>query len=148
MCRDGFCTYPECVVNDDCTANKACVNRKCVDPCVGSCGINAVCITVRHAAVCSCPEGYGGSPFVSCEKTTVIAEVSPECLSDDHCPDSAACVNSRCEPACHSNNCGINARCLAIRHRARCVCSSGFDGDAYTGCYSGKFQTDFKLLNS
>lgn len=31
---------PGCVVNDDCSNNLACINRKCKDPCPGSCAAN------------------------------------------------------------------------------------------------------------
>ncbi|XP_028157244.1 uncharacterized protein LOC114350564 isoform X7 [Ostrinia furnacalis] len=137
-CRNGFCTYPECIVNDDCPGDRACINRKCTDPCINACGLNALCTVVRHAAVCSCPAGYTGSAFVRCER--IIIETppppKPECVADEQCPDNAACVDSRCSPVCGPTNCGINARCLARQHRARCACLPGYEGDAYRGCYS------------
>lgn len=34
---------PECLVNSECPKDKACVRRKCLDPCVGVCGANALC---------------------------------------------------------------------------------------------------------
>ena len=43
---------PECVVNSDCSSDKACINRKCQDPCPSLCGINAYC-SVRNHVVCS-----------------------------------------------------------------------------------------------
>ncbi|XP_026688067.1 neurogenic locus notch homolog protein 1-like, partial [Diaphorina citri] len=33
---------PECVQNNDCSNDKACINEKCQDPCPGSCGYNAL----------------------------------------------------------------------------------------------------------
>lgn len=57
---------PECVLNTDCSNNKACVNMKCLDPCLGSCGVLAICNVVKHVPVCSCPNGYEGDPFVAC----------------------------------------------------------------------------------
>lgn len=137
-CRNGFCTYPECIVNDDCSGDRACINRKCSDPCVGACGLNAICSGVRHSAVCSCPSGYTGSPFVRCERIIIPTPPPvPECVRDDQCADNAACVDSHCSPVCGPSNCGLNARCLARQHRARCACLPGYEGDAYTGCYSG-----------
>lgn len=57
---------PECMVSSDCMPNRACINQKCVDPCIGACGVNAKCTVVNHNALCSCPRNYIGDPFVSC----------------------------------------------------------------------------------
>ena len=58
---------PECVVSSECPQTHACVNQKCVDPCPGTCGINSRCIVVNHNPICSCPAGYVGNPFTSCQ---------------------------------------------------------------------------------
>lgn len=57
---------PECVVSSECSLNEACVNQKCIDPCPGTCGLNAVCQTVNHNPICSCPSRYTGDPFTRC----------------------------------------------------------------------------------
>lgn len=57
---------PECSVSTDCIPNKACVNKKCSDPCPGTCGQNARCHVTNHSPICSCPTGYSGDPFVRC----------------------------------------------------------------------------------
>ena len=57
---------PECSVSTDCAPDKACRNRKCIDPCIGTCGSNARCNTVNHSPICSCPSGYSGDPFKRC----------------------------------------------------------------------------------
>ena len=57
---------PECLLNSDCPADKACVGSKCRDPCPGTCGINAACRVANHNAVCVCNEGYTGDPFSQC----------------------------------------------------------------------------------
>lgn len=57
---------PECVISSECALNKACINRKCVDPCTNACGQNARCHVVNHKAVCSCSVGYTGDPFLRC----------------------------------------------------------------------------------
>lgn len=57
---------PECVLNTDCDRAKACVRNKCVDPCPGTCGLNAECRVVNHAPSCSCLPGYTGNPLSSC----------------------------------------------------------------------------------
>lgn len=57
---------PECVINSDCDRSKACLNNKCVDPCPGTCGLNAECRVVNHAPSCTCIVGYTGDPLSAC----------------------------------------------------------------------------------
>lgn len=57
---------PECVTNTDCNNDRACINMKCENPCLGSCGLNAICKVINHVPMCSCPEGYQGDPFAIC----------------------------------------------------------------------------------
>lgn len=61
---------PECVVNAECSQNKACIKQKCVNPCIGSCGIRATCEVINHNPVCACPGGFSGDPFVECSYIT------------------------------------------------------------------------------
>ena len=67
---------PECVINSDCTSDKACINRKCQDPCPGLCGVNAYCNVRNHVPICICNQGYIGDPFSNCytppSKTTIF----------------------------------------------------------------------------
>ena len=58
---------PECVINSDCEANKACIQLKCQDPCLGACGINALCQVINHLPICTCTKGYTGDPFRHCK---------------------------------------------------------------------------------
>lgn len=57
---------PECTINSDCNSNKACSNQKCIDPCVGVCGVGAKCQVINHSPICSCILSYTGNPFVRC----------------------------------------------------------------------------------
>lgn len=57
---------PECVINPDCVSVKACINNKCQDPCIGSCGLNAECRVISHTASCTCLPGFNGNAFVQC----------------------------------------------------------------------------------
>ena len=57
---------PECIINSDCSSNLACIREKCIDPCLGSCGINTKCSVFNHIPICMCIEGYIGDPFNSC----------------------------------------------------------------------------------
>jgi len=79
QCNNGVCTClseyqgdpytgcrPECVLNDDCPRNKACIKNKCKDPCPGICGQNAICDVYNHIPMCRCPEGMQGNAFVFC----------------------------------------------------------------------------------
>ena len=61
---------PECVINSDCSSDKACINRKCQDPCPGLCGVNAYCRVRNHIPICVCNKGYSGDPFSQCLKIT------------------------------------------------------------------------------
>lgn len=79
QCNEGVCTClpeyqgdpysgcrPECVLNNDCPKDKACIHNKCRDPCPGTCGQDARCDVINHIPVCSCPEKMSGNPFVHC----------------------------------------------------------------------------------
>lgn len=57
---------PECAINQDCASNLACIRSKCVDPCPGSCGLNALCTVINHTPTCTCFEGYVGDSFSQC----------------------------------------------------------------------------------
>lgn len=79
MCNDGICTClpeyqgdpytgcrPECIINDECPRNKACIKYKCKDPCPGTCGQNAICNVYNHIPMCRCPDGLSGNAFIEC----------------------------------------------------------------------------------
>lgn len=57
---------PECVLNNDCPRNKACMQNKCKDPCPGTCGTNAICEVYNHIPMCRCPDGMQGNAFINC----------------------------------------------------------------------------------
>lgn len=57
---------PECMTNSECARNLACVNERCIDPCIGTCGAYATCIVYNHQAVCRCPDEFTGDPFSTC----------------------------------------------------------------------------------
>lgn len=57
---------PECTISTECPLDKACVNQKCIDPCPGTCGVNARCSVINHSPICSCNENQIGDPFVRC----------------------------------------------------------------------------------
>lgn len=57
---------PECIINQECPSNQACIREKCTDPCPGSCGANAQCNVINHIPICTCPQGYTGNAFENC----------------------------------------------------------------------------------
>lgn len=61
---------PECITSLDCSYDRACVNQRCIDPCVGSCGLGAQCQVSNHNPICSCPKGMVGDPFRICQPST------------------------------------------------------------------------------
>lgn len=69
---------PECVLNTDCSSNRACIRNKCVDPCANACGQGAICEVFNHIPMCSCPSGTTGSALISCQifKGTFIYQTS------------------------------------------------------------------------
>lgn len=57
---------PECTINSECSSDKACINRKCVNPCLNQCGRNANCRVISHTPICTCQERFTGDPFTNC----------------------------------------------------------------------------------
>lgn len=57
---------PECISSSECALDKACSNQRCIDPCKGNCGSNAICQVINHNPICSCPSEYTGDPFTRC----------------------------------------------------------------------------------
>lgn len=64
---------PECISSSECPLNMACLNQKCIDPCPGTCGFNALCQVINHNPVCSCPSTQTGDPFTRCLPISNIA---------------------------------------------------------------------------
>lgn len=62
------CVRGECQSDNECSDNRACINYSCVDPCLGQCGVGAICEPKRHLAVCKCPAGTNGDALVSCRQ--------------------------------------------------------------------------------
>lgn len=63
MCYAFFFVF---LVPEDCPSHKTCTHNHCVDPCAGTCGINANCEVRNHIPTCSCSPGHTGDPFTSC----------------------------------------------------------------------------------
>nr|CAD7425818.1 unnamed protein product [Timema monikensis] len=109
-----FCR-PECVLSQECPRDKACVNERCVNPCIDTCGLNAKCDVVNHTPYCSCLAGYEGDAFIGCSKTPTI--MLPPIPTDP----------------CNPPPCGDNAQCVARDGAARCTCIPPYIGNPYIG---------------
>lgn len=59
---------PECIINSDCTSDRACIRSKCQDPCPGTCGPRAVCHVINHSPSCTCLPDHTGDPFSYCNQ--------------------------------------------------------------------------------
>ena len=99
---------PECTQDPDCPQSEACINERCIDPCIVSnpCAPQAQCTTRAHHPVCTCPQGYGGDPYTQCYR--------PECRTDSDCPLDKACINENCLNPCANSDrpCGRGAECI------------------------------------
>lgn len=123
----------ECTINPDCPSEKACITRRCQDPCPGLCGINAKCRVRNHIPICVCNPGYIGDPFSQCRLQTselkrwngikynklIILATSPRPEIIDPCNPSP---------------CGLNAQCRAQNNAASCTCLPGLKGNPYIEC--------------
>lgn len=118
QCYDGTCTClpeyqgdpytgcrPECTLSSDCPRDKACIRNKCVDPCPGTCGTNAICEVINHVPMCKCPPGTRGNAFIECRTYQEV-------------------VLNPCSPS----PCGPNSQCREINGQAVCSCVPGYQG--------------------
>lgn len=88
------------------------MREKCADPCPGSCGANALCTVQNHNSICTCPPGFNGDPFISCQPKP---------------PETVTVAN---EDPCNPSPCGANAQC----NNGICTCLAEYQGDPYRGC--------------
>lgn len=95
-----------------------------VNPCIPSpCGPNSQCKVVGATGVCSCLQNYIGRP----------PNCRPECTMNAECPSNKACINERCKDPCRGS-CGFNTECRVVSHSPVCTCTSGYEGDPFSGC--------------
>lgn len=121
---------PECVVSSECPSDKACVNQKCVDPCPGTCGINAQCKTINHSPVCSCQTDFTGDPFTRCFaiprklyelplKYKLFSQILAPMVLPEPLPPANPCVPSPCGP---------NSQCRDVGGLPSCSCLERYIG--------------------
>lgn len=135
-CQEGYegnpdivCRTVGCRSDSECSSDKACINKNCVNPCLvdDPCGANAECFALNNRAQCRCRSGYHGDPRISCR---IVG-----CLSNNECPTDKRCVNEQCvDPCLYDNICAPRAECKAQNHLAICKCLPGLIGNPYSDC--------------
>ena len=122
-----------CQSDSECKETHACRAGECTPVCGINnlpCGGDAECTGIGHKAICTCPVGLEGDPYVTC--TTV------ECRADADCPPDRACLNKRCENPCSIENpCDDSSECKVNDHVVDCTCPPGFRGSRGTACAKG-----------
>lgn len=132
---------PECVMNSDCMATRACIRSRCQDPCPGSCATNAECQVVNHLPSCTCFPGYTGQPYQFCQPMTVGPSEQPfpflilpmiVFLETSTTNLPFVVIEDRGDP-CSPSPCGPNSRCQVVNDQAVCSCLPEYTGSP-PGC--------------
>lgn len=141
------CERVECRVDGDCSFDRACIDRRCVNPCAElanpPCASNAICYPQNHVAACRCPEDMPfGNPLAYCERPPKKDE--PECQIDVDCPSGLACIRSTClNPCTELHPCTPSARCSVLDtvpiRSMTCTCPDGWVPDNDGNCSPGIF---------
>lgn len=80
----------ECISNNECGSREACINRRCSDPCPGSCGLNTECRVFSNTPMCLCNAGFTGDPFIRC--TPIQSEFIPYIYTFIELSNSITCI--------------------------------------------------------
>lgn len=140
-CNNGICTCiaeyhgdpyrgcrPECITSSDCPRDKTCSRNKCIDPCPGTCGQNAVCNVHEHVPMCSCLQGYSGNAFVLCSQIQGSYRRKVHVSQSNKNNVSAPIIQNPCSPS----PCGPNSQCRVINQQAVCSCLPNYMGSPPT----------------
>lgn len=142
-CIQGFISSPptcrpECIVSSECSATRACVNQKCTDPCLGSCGLGARCEVINHSPICSCSEGQTGDPFQSCREIPKIIEPTELDKPTDPCRPSPCGPNSICNPINEIPSCQCIQNYIGQPPNCRPECVINPDCPSSNACINNK----------
>lgn len=121
---------PECVLNTDCPSNRACIRNRCLDPCPGTCTVNAECQVVNHLPSCTCIPGYTGDPFVLC-KISIEPRKLPSLAKKHNVIHNLLAAPP--ENPCLPSPCGPNSQCRNNNGQAVCSCLPQYVGSP-PGC--------------
>ncbi|XP_071552987.1 uncharacterized protein [Panulirus ornatus] len=172
-CRDSSWTgdpYVECLPavgcrdDSECPTSQACINNKCLNPCVArnpctakeDCKVEnqrATCIAVGCRSNTDCPTDSAcynkdcrspcqeRNPCDASERCEVRDHI-PFCISesgcerDQDCTPAEACISGHCtNPCVMTSACGLDADCRAFGHTPRCSCPPGYTGDPSHRCF-------------
>lgn len=136
-------------MSNECPQDKSCIQQRCEDGCLGTCGIGARCQTVNHNPICSCPPGFTGDAFIRCievPEQPILADPEPcnpsPCGSNSICRpvnghSACSCVEGmigsppNCRPECTDNSmCPFNLACVNYHCKSPCINACG----SYTEC--------------
>lgn len=112
-----------------CTSENECANSPCA--------YGAQCINEKGGYKCVCPKGQIGDAY----KGGCILEdgsAKRQCLDNEDCAETLACVRGSCISPCSSLLCGPNAYCEPENHAAWCRCRVGFTEGPNGECLSRK----------
>ncbi|CAG2055426.1 unnamed protein product, partial [Timema podura] len=128
--------------DSDCPPHSSCLGGRCINPCDGTCGPNALCNVVNRKAICSCPNKFVAGPS---GPNTGCLRLAVECSSDADCKGDV-CHNGQCKAVCRNiEDCTYGERCvqsmclLPCAGHSQCsdgqACSNGF---CHIGCRASK----------
>lgn len=123
--------HPECVVSSDCIQRKACRNQKCIDPCPGTCGLNAECHVINHSPICSCLPSFIGDPFIRCfkEESKDQRHYSPDIpILKNNFDLTVQPVLKEPENPCIPSPCGPFSQCRDVNSQPVCSCVQNYIG--------------------
>lgn len=118
----------ECVLNSDCSAEFACIQNKCQDPCPGTCGVNAECYVRNHLPTCNCLPAFSGDPYSYCvkksERKLKLKIGKKNCFVIRLLPTAIYEIRNPCKPS----PCGSNSECREVENQAVCSCLPSYIG--------------------
>lgn len=118
-------------IDSDCPQTRACSNNKCVDPCPGLCGQNALCQVANHNPTCYCINGYIGDPFVQCNPPPSKIELRSASSVIILTTFNAFSFKVRDDPIidpCIPSPCGPFSQCRTVNAHAVCSCVANYIG--------------------
>jgi len=127
---------PQCTSSSECAPNRACINQKCVDPCPGVCGQQAICEVRNHSPICRCPTGMTGDPFVRClprptskeKENSYVYLTKPNPFNPMPVPPPPLRDVALYRDPCLPSPCGLYSSCRNQQDQAVCSCLPNYFG--------------------